>query len=189
MSTVIVLNKNYQFWTEASIPKVLKWYSLNKIEIVLADESEEIGSMEVRIKMPLVVRLLEFIGYKPKKEAIPYSADAVYKRDDNICQFWHKDQNGRKFKYRCTSDDRSIDHVLPISRGGSRNSFTNSVCACKDCNINVKKNRLPEEVGLELIRKPFVPKRNKDEFVIMKFAYNKSKKSHMEYLHRFLGEA
>jgi hypothetical protein len=187
MSTVIVLNKNYQFWTEASIPKVLKWYSLNKIEIVLSNESEEIGSVELRIKMPLVVRLLEFVGYKPKKEVIPYSTDAVYKRDDNICQYWHKDENGRKFKYRCTSDDRSIDHVLPVSRGGSRNTFENSVCSCKGCNINIKKNRLPEESGLELIRKPFVPKRNKDEFVIMKFSYNKSKLSHIVYLQKFLG--
>ena len=98
-----------------------------------------------------------------------------------------KDENGRKFKYRCTSDDRSIDHVLPISRGGSRNTFENSVCSCKECNINIKKNRLPEEVVLELIRKPFVPKRNKDEFVSMKFSYKKSKLSHIVYLQKFLG--
>ena len=187
MSTVIVLNKNYQFWTEASIKKVLKWWSLNKIEIVMSHESEEIGSMELRIKMPLVVRLLEFIGYKPKKETIPYSDDAVHKRDGYCCAYWHKDPNGKKFKYQCSEEERSIDHVIPISRGGARNSFENSVCSCKNCNINIKKNRLPEEAGLELIRKPFVPKRNKDEFVIVKFSYNRSKPSHIVYLQKFLG--
>jgi 5-methylcytosine-specific restriction endonuclease McrA len=187
MSSVIVLNKNYQFWTEASIHKVLKWYSLNKIEIVLVDESEEIGSVELRIKMPLVVRLLNFIGYKPKRTTIPYSAEAVYKRDDYTCQYWHRDENGRRVKYRCTPEDKSIDHVLPISRGGLTNTFENSVCACKHCNITVKRNRLPSEVGLELIRKPFVPKRNKDEMVIMKFSYNKDKLSHNVYLQKFLG--
>jgi len=187
MSTVIVLNKNYQFWTEASIHKVLKWYALNKIEIVLSHESEEIGSVEFKIKMPLVVRLLTFIGYKPKKESIPYSAEAVYRRDDNICQYWHRDEKGRRVKHRCSDEDRSIDHVLPISRGGRRNTFENSVCACKMCNITIKRNRTPEEAGLELIRKPFVPKRNRDEFVTVKFCFNRSKLSHVAYSKNILG--
>jgi hypothetical protein len=186
-ATVVVLTRDCDYWTDASIHKVLKWYSLGKIEIMLSDKSQEIGSVEFRIKMPLIVRLLEFIGFKPKKEAIPYSADAVYKRDDNICQYWHKDERGRKFKYRCNSENRSIDHVLPVSRGGSRNTFENSVCSCKECNINIKKNRLPEEVGLELIRKPFVPKRNRNEYVRMKFSYNKKKRAHLAYLQEFLG--
>jgi len=187
MSSVIVLNKNFQFWTEASLHKVLKWYSLNKIEIILSHESEEIGSIELRIKMPLVVRLLNFVGYKPKREEIPYSTEAVFRRDDNNCQYWHRDENGRRFKYHCNPEDRSLDHVLPISRGGRTNTFENSVCACKHCNITVKRNRTPEEAGLELIRKPFVPKRNRDEFVIMKFCFNRNKISHLAYFQNILG--
>lgn len=186
MSTVIVLNKSYQFWTEVPIKKVLKWYVLNKIEIIAQHDSEEVGSFELKIKMPLIVRLLNFIGYKPKRETVPYSPEATYARDDNYCQYWHYDEKGKKYKQKLSEDERTIDHVVPISRGG-KTHFENCVTACRHHNIKVKKNKTPEEAGLTLIRKPFVPRRNKNEYVVMKFSFNKAKTSHITYIEKFLG--
>lgn len=187
-SSVVVLNKNYQFWTEVPLKKVLKWLVLDKIEILEFHDSEETGSFEFRIKMPLVVRLLNFVGYKPKRETVVYSDEAVFNRDDNTCQYWHFDEStGKRFKYKVGYGERTIDHVLPLSRGGKRISFENCVCCCRWHNEKVKKNRTPDEVGLELIRKPFVPKRNKNEFVVIKFSYNKNKVAHMAYVKKFLG--
>jgi len=186
--SVVVLNRNYEYWTEASIKKVMKWLVTDKIEIVVSHDTDEVGSIDLRVKAPLVVRLLTFVGFKPKSDLIPFSYDAVYHRDNNICQYWHKDENGNKYKHRCTVDDRTIDHVLPVSRGG-RNTFENCVCSCRTCNELVKKNRTPEEVGLHLIRKPIVPRRDKTQFVIMRFAYNPHKLSHQMYKDVILGGA
>lgn len=187
MSTVIVLNRNYEYCTEVSVKKVLKWLIKDKIEIIVTHETQEIGSTTLRIKMPLVVRLLKFIGFKPKSEHISFSQEAVFHRDNNICQYWHRDETGKKFKYQCNIDNRTIDHIIPLSRGGKNNNFENEVCACRVCNETIKKNRTPQEAGLELIRKPFVPTRDKNSFVIARFTYNPNKLAHKKYYEVILG--
>lgn len=188
MESAIVLTKNYQFWGEANIKKVMKWVLLDKIEIVVSHDTKEIGTLEFKIKVPLIVRLLNFAGYKTKTERVPYSAGAVYSRDNNICQYWHYDEKTkRKFKYKCSMHDRTIDHVMPLSKGGKK-GFENEVCCCRYHNEIVKKNRLHTDVGLELIRKPFEPKREIGSFVIMRFAFNKNKLSHKMYQEKIIGQ-
>jgi len=104
-TAVLVLNRNYEVFREATIEKVLKWFCAGKIEIIVADEKEEVGSVSIKIKMPLVVRLLEFIGWKPNYERTSFSVRAVYERDQNICQYWHHDEFGKRFKYRCSEKE------------------------------------------------------------------------------------
>jgi 5-methylcytosine-specific restriction endonuclease McrA len=181
MQSVVVLNADYNYWTEVDLHRVLKWIVKDKIEIVVYDETKEIRSIEFRIKLPLVVRLLKRVGYKPKTEIVAYSQEAVFYRDDNLCQYWHKDQFGKKFMFKCNYVDRTLDHVLPVSRGG-KSEFTNVVCACRDCNENIKRNRTPGEAGLELIRKPFTPTRDVHSYVSMKFTYHPGKLSHKIYM-------
>jgi 5-methylcytosine-specific restriction endonuclease McrA len=196
MDSVIVLNRNYEFWTEASIHKVLTWFVQDKIEIVVTHETEEIGSLSFRIKMPLVVRLLNFVGFKPKSEKIPFSQEAVFHRDSNVCQYYHDwvlDKNGmmipaKRHRYRCTAEDRTIDHVIPLCRKGT-GDFRNCVCACRTCNEILKKNQTPTEAGLQLIRIPVVPHRNRDEFVVANFNYNPKKLAHKKYFEVVLGRS
>jgi hypothetical protein len=61
------------------------------------------------------------------------------------------------------SRDLSRDHVVPVSHGG-RDSWTNSVTACKKCNIR-KANRTPEQAGMPLIYVPYVPNRH-EQFIL-----------------------
>lgn len=194
MQSVVVLNRNFEFWTEVPVRKVLKWLVQNKIEIIVEHDTEEIGGVTFKIKMPLVVRLLKFVGFKPKSEKIPFSQDAVFYRDDNVCQYWHDyvlDSNGqpvpaKRHKHKCNFDDRTVDHIVPVSRSGE-NSFLNTVCACRYCNEILKKNLTPQEAGLELIRKPFVPVRDRDSYVIAKFTFNPGKLAHKRYVEVILG--
>lgn len=186
MSTVIVLNRNYEYWTEVSLRKVLKWLVADKIEVIATHETEEIGTMTFRIKLPLVVRLLEFVGFKPKSEKIPFSQEAVFYRDNDVCQYYHKGEDGRRFRFKCNSENRTIDHVVPLSQGG-RNDFLNTVCACRNCNEVLKKNKTPRDAGMELIRIPVVPRRDRSSFVVMHFTYNPKKLSHKKYLEDVLG--
>lgn len=180
MERVIVLNRNYEFWTEVSIKKVLKWMVQNKIEIIVTHDTEEVGSVKLRMKMPLVVRLLNFIGYKPKSEIIPYSQEAVFNRDNFTCQYHHHDEDGKRYRYKCSEEDLTIDHILPVSRGGNSN-FLNCVTACRNCNEKIKKNKTPIEAGLQLIRIPVIPKRDKNSFIVARFLYNPKKTTHKAF--------
>jgi len=185
MQNVIVLNRNYEYWTEVSLNKVLKWMSKDKIEIVVSHDEKEVGSVELRIKMPIIVRLIKFVGYKPRTEIVKYSQEAVFQRDDFTCMYYHFDCNGKKFRYKCNLQDVTLDHILPVSRGG-KNTFENTVTCCRWHNEKIKKNKLPNEVGLELIRNPFTPKRDRSSFVLMRFSFNPSSYAHRLYKEKFL---
>lgn len=178
---VVVLNRNYEYWDEVSLKKVLKWIMQDKIEIVASDETAEVGSVTFKIKMPLVVRLLHFVGFKPRTTTIAYSQEAVFQRDNFVCQYYHKDENGKKFRHKCTADELTLDHVVPVSRGG-KSSFLNCVTSCRHCNEKIKRNRTPAEAGLELIRLPTVPKRDKNSYVIMRFNFNPNKLAHKKFM-------
>ena len=71
----------------------------------------------------------------------------LFARDRHVCAYCGA---------RHQSRDLSRDHVIPASRGG-RDSWTNSVTACRSCNTR-KGNRLPREAQMSLIRKPKRPK-------------------------------
>lgn len=188
---VVVLTASYVYWGERSLKEALKLIVRGKVEIVEADESREIragisrNGVTFKIPAPLVIRLLNFVGYKIKKEKVNFSEEAVYIRDGNICQYFHTDENGRRFKYKCMETEKSIDHVLPLSRGG-KNCFTNCVCCCKEHNTRVKRNRTPGEAGLVLIRKPFVPVRRKGDMAIITFSFNPGNKAHVAY-YQYMG--
>lgn len=54
-----------------------------------------------------------------------------------------------------TADPITLDHVIPVSRGG-KSSYDNLVIACSKCNSR-KDNRTPREAGLSLKYKPYRP--------------------------------
>ena len=58
----------------------------------------------------------------------------------------------------CGERAATVDHILPISRGG-RNTWTNTVAACHGCNAR-KANHTPSEAGMPLRQKPFAPSRS-----------------------------
>ena len=198
MASVVVLTRDFQFWTEVSMEKFWIWLVKEKIEVVACHDGHDAKCFKsynlsvdeaittFKVRKPLVVRLLSFVGYKVKTEVIGFSKEAVFQRDKNVCQYWHYDENEKPFKHVCTENERSLDHVIPKSKGG-KNNFENTVCACKTCNIDIKKNRTPEEANLKLIRKPFIPRRNKGDFVTVQFAYNPDKLAHRIYVEKILG--
>jgi len=198
MASIVVLTRDFQYLTEVGIEKFWRWLVKEKIHVVVSHDGNQpyvdygYQTMPVdkaistfKIRRPLVVRLLEFVGFHPKTEEIGFSKEAVFDRDDNICQYFHFDEFNQKYKYKCKSDERTMDHILPKSRGGE-NSFMNCVCSCRHCNINIKKGRTPKESGLKLIREPFIPRRNKRDFVRFKFPYDENKLSHRIYVNHIL---
>lgn len=183
MSTVVVLTRDYAFWGQRPLRDALRLIVKGKVEIVASDESRMIHAGVSRdgavfkLPAPLVVRLLDFVGIKVKREEIRFSKEAVYERDDNVCQYYHYDPRGRRFLYRTTEEDRTIDHIVPKVRGGE-NSFLNCVTACRWHNEVVKRGRSLKDVGLELVRQPFVPRLRRGDWVVLRFAFNPSDPAH-----------
>ena len=56
----------------------------------------------------------------------------------------------------CTAREATVDHVLPVSRGG-RSSWGNTVTACYRCNQR-KTDRTPHEAGMQLLIEPKLPR-------------------------------
>lgn len=84
----------------------------------------------------------------------PLNNRELFRRDRHVCAYC-----GGEFNFlRLTRD-----HITPVSRGG-RDTWMNVVTACRHCN-GVKRNRTPEESGIELIYAPYVP--NKAEYLIL----------------------
>ena len=90
----------------------------------------------------IVVRLLRNVSIP--RRMIRANRRNLLLRDAHTCQYCG---------LQAGPVELTIDHVIPVSRGGTSNSWENQVVACKRCNGR-KANHLPEEVHLRLARDP-----------------------------------
>lgn len=104
-----------------------------------------IGTVRGGIRVPTVIVLARFD--KVPRRRPKFCARAIWERDGGTCQY-----TGRKLR----PNEGNIDHIIPRSRGG-KTSWENCVLADKRVNSR-KGNRLPEEVGLRLMRPPTAPR-------------------------------
>jgi len=115
---------------------------LGKAELIEAHVGNRIRSVSASMPFPSIVRLSMYVRVPFKK--IILSRKNILRRDGHRCQY-------------CGRSDLSltIDHVLPLSRGGE-DTWENLVCACVQCN-NRKGDRTPDESSMPLRRKPMRP--------------------------------
>jgi len=121
----------------------VRWAQWIKLPVRTNDYSVCTPNGPVRI--PHVIVLSRFA--KVPKRRPKFSARAIWARDAGRCQY-----TGQSLR----PNEGNIDHVLPRSRGG-KTSWENCVLASKDVNSR-KADRLPEEVGLRLLRSPSAPR-------------------------------
>jgi 5-methylcytosine-specific restriction endonuclease McrA len=124
------------------------WREFSELRMETKQPNEDwIRSVNFEIQVPRVVRLLLFD--RLPKQQIHLNRRNVLARDGHICQYC-----GRHFP----SQQLSIDHVLPRSRGGGT-TWENVVCACLVCNVK-KGGRTPREAKMRLVHRPVKPTRN-----------------------------
>jgi CRISPR/Cas system Type II protein with McrA/HNH and RuvC-like nuclease domain len=83
-----------------------------------------------------------------EKETVYTERSVLYSRDHHMCAYC-----GDVFSPK----DLTIDHVTPKSRGG-KNTWMNTVAACKPCNLR-KGSKTPEEAKMHLLYVPYRPTR------------------------------
>ncbi|MBA4029895.1 MAG: HNH endonuclease [Planctomyces sp.] len=157
----LVLNRNWQPVGVASVARSLTLVAAERARIVdptdfqlyrwvdwarLIPAAEEpfVQSVTFRIRVPEVITLTEYD--RVPMNAVTFSRRNIFKRDRYTCQFCGLQPE---------SEDLTIDHVLPRSRGGT-STWENCVLACLECNKR-KADRTPDEAHMPLRKAPVRP--------------------------------
>ena len=128
---------NYDFQT---------WCDLSELRSNERHEHDDwVRAVRCEIQIPRVIRLTRFD--RLPRQTLRFNRRNLFARDGHQCQYC-----GRRFP----SNQLSIDHVVPKSRGGTT-TWENVVCSCVRCNTQ-KGGRTPQEAKMKLIRNPARPK-------------------------------
>jgi hypothetical protein len=157
MSLVLVTDKSGTPREWADMETACLYYAKNKVIYDMGNPIKEYyggvnkdgDRSKITISSIILVTgpVLERSFYE--KETIFTDRGILYARDHYLCAYC-----GDNFSFK----ELTIDHVMPKSRGG-RNIWTNTVTACKSCNMT-KGNKTPEEAKMHLLYVPYVPTRH-----------------------------
>jgi len=121
-------------------------------------DDEFIRTVQFEIQVPRVIRLLAYDRFPRPK--IKFNRRNIFARDGNRCQYCGK---------RFLTNELSLDHVMPRSRGGLA-TWENIVCACVKCNVR-KGGRTPSEARMRLIKEPEKPRAS--PVLVMKLSHRR----------------
>jgi 5-methylcytosine-specific restriction endonuclease McrA len=106
---------------------------------------QKLSSPSVTFSLPAVIVLKTVVKFR--LTTVTCNRINIIWRDKNQCQYCAN---------HFLTDQLTMDHVLPKSRGG-KNTWENLVAACKRCNQK-KGSRTKKESGMYPLKKPFRPK-------------------------------
>lgn len=140
MTDVLVLNADEQPLQRVSLRHAVRMLVRQVAEVHEALPDRIIGVFP----MPTAVRLVRYVvtRWRRHRTGPAWSKRGVLQRDAERCGY-------------CTARARTVDHIVPVSRGGT-NSWLNTVASCGPCN-NRKGARTPAEAGMRLLVQPTVP--------------------------------
>lgn len=156
--SVLLLNQSEEILNVISWQKAVRLIFADKVSTPHNyDEYHEISvSNNTTYKLPKAIMVKEYVKIAHRSAAL--NRRNLMRRDNFSCQYC---------SVKLDRDTETIDHIIPQSKGG-KNSWKNVVACCKSCNVK-KADGTPEQVGLKLIRQPFVPSHHN---LIMNMASN-----------------
>ena len=142
---VLLLNASLQPLNVISHRRLVVLLSKERVAF-LDDDAEMRAAAALAVRhIPddvVIVRLLRNI-HVPRRVLRPNRRNLLL-RDDSTCQYCG---------LTAPAAEMTVDHVVPVSRGGAPDTWENVVIACKRCNWR-KADHLPAEVGMHLLRAP-----------------------------------
>ena len=152
---VLVLNRNWQLINERTVEEALSQMAAGAatgldingpnhirpvpweewITLPVLREDEVIHTQHLQVRQPTVIVSVNYA--KIPKRRPKFNLKNIAMRDGHTCQY-----TGRRLQRH----EMSLDHVLPLSRGGE-DAPENVVLSDKEVN-NRKGNKTPEEAGL-----------------------------------------
>jgi 5-methylcytosine-specific restriction endonuclease McrA len=103
-----------------------------------------VRSVSYEVQVPRVIRLLRYD--RVPRTTLRFNRRNLFARDGHRCQYCGNTP---------PSQQLSLDHVVPRSRGGDT-TWENVVCCCLRCNTR-KGGRTPQEARMSLLRPPARP--------------------------------
>lgn len=141
MNRVLLLNATYEPICTVVISRAVALILQGKAQLIEQRAGVVLHSATHIMEYPSVIRLERYVRI-PYRRTAPLTRNGVLRRDNYSCIY-------------CGHEGRTIDHILPRSRGGD-SSWLNLAACCRKCN-NKKGDRLVHELGWELKFKPFAP--------------------------------
>lgn len=140
--SVLVLNASYEILTSVSWERAVTLVVTGIAEIHDAYEGRYVHSSSLIVPFPKIIKLMKYIYVRATLTLDTATNKSILARDNYRCGY-------------CSARAKTIDHVLPRSRGG-KNTWINLISSCFSCN-NFKADRTPEEAGMKLLWEPRVP--------------------------------
>src|SRR6185312_3223975 len=110
MSHALVLNASFEPLHIVTWQRAIQLLFQGKVEVI--EESEkEVHTVRLTIKVPAVLRLLQYVPLTKKKQIVRFSRANIFLRDNHACQYC-----GGKFN----KNQLTLDHVIPIVQGGRK---------------------------------------------------------------------
>lgn len=155
MSQILLLNTSFEPLGVITRRRALSLIARGRVEAACHEEVELRG-VSTTMRIPIVLRLQRYVNV-PKRRA-HWSRRAVLQRDGFTCAYCGVRVGKRRRGKTLTRHIFTIDHVIPLSRGG-KSTWSNTVCACPQCNQR-KANRTPHEANMKLLWEPKRPRVN-----------------------------
>jgi 5-methylcytosine-specific restriction endonuclease McrA len=150
---VLLLNTSYEPLAVISERRAMSLLMRGRVEAA-SEETYEMKSVSQTFHVPTVIRLSRYVN--APRRGVHWNRRSVLRRDRYTCIYCGIRVGDRRRGRTLTRRDLTIDHILPVSRGG-KDTWSNTACACAACNHH-KGDRTPHEMNLKLRWEPKRPR-------------------------------
>ena len=150
---VLLLNVTYEPLAVIPRRRAMSLWLRDVVDAAAEDELVIQGACST-LHVPTLLRLRRYVN--APRRGVRWTRRGVLQRDDYCCIYCAVRSGDIRGGHRMGKNDFTVDHLLPISRGG-RNTWPNTACACPACNQR-KGNRTPHEAGMKLLWEPKTPR-------------------------------
>ncbi|MEW2415778.1 HNH endonuclease [Streptomyces sp. NPDC046866] len=141
MRDTLVLNASFEPLSTVTLNRAVVLVLQDKAVVEQSHPELRVRAQAVELPVPRVIRLCRYVRVPFRRHA-PWSRRGVLVRDQHRCAY-------------CGKRATTVDHVVPRAQGGG-DTWLNTVASCAEDNHR-KADRTPEQAGMPLLRRPFVP--------------------------------